>query len=116
MSGLAFGTAGSRDNRGDDFRKAMDGDTTTFFDAAEPNSQYVGIDLGPSVQAAAPVFSPAGGSHPGPVTVTITSATPGATIRFLRDQGGAPGENGARSTRGQSRHSRYGARRRRLHE
>jgi len=37
------------------------------------------------IQAAAPVFSPAAGSHNGAQTVTITSATSDATIRYTTD-------------------------------
>jgi hypothetical protein len=40
--------------------------------------------------AAPPVFSPGGGSYPGPQTVTITSATAGASI-FLTLEGETPG-------------------------
>ncbi len=42
-------------------------------------------------QAAAPVFSPDGGSYAGTQTVTITTATAGATIRYTTD-GSAPSE------------------------
>ena len=58
IQGEPFGTAGSKDQRGNDFSKALDGNVETFFDGVEPNNQYVGIDLGPQVQAAAPQFSP----------------------------------------------------------
>ena len=58
IQGEPFGTAGSRDQRGNDFSKALDGNVETFFDGVEPNNQYVGIDLGPQVQAAAPSSRP----------------------------------------------------------
>lgn len=38
------------------------------------------------IQAAVPIFSPAAGSHNGAQTVTITSATSGATIRYTTDR------------------------------
>jgi hypothetical protein len=64
IQGEPFGTAGSRDHLGNDFSKALDGNVGTFFDGVEPNNQYVGIDLGPEVQAAAPEFSPRPGAYP----------------------------------------------------
>ncbi len=87
LQGTPFGTAGSRNDSGNDFGKAVDGDVATFFDAADPNFQYVGIDLGPESQAAAPTFSPEPGSFPDAVTVSISSATPEVSIRFSRNQG-----------------------------
>jgi len=87
IQGEPFGTAGSRDHLGNDFFKALDGNPDTFFDGVEPNNQYVGIDLGPQVQAAAPEFSPKPGVYLAPQEITITSATPGAKIRFARDWG-----------------------------
>jgi hypothetical protein len=41
-------------------------------------------------QAAAPAFSPPGGTYPGPTNVLITSATPGAVIRYTTN-GDLPG-------------------------
>ena len=55
LKGTPFGTTGSRDDSGNDFSKALDGNVETFFDGVEPNNLYVGIDLGPDVQAAAPM-------------------------------------------------------------
>lgn len=45
IDGTPYGTFGSRDNNGSDYSKAFDSDTTTFFDAAAPNAQYLGIDV-----------------------------------------------------------------------
>lgn len=87
IQGVPFGTTGSRNNSGSDFTKALDGDVKTFFEGAEPNNQYVGIDLGASAQAAAPEFSPAPGNYPTPQAITITSSTPEAKIRFVRGMG-----------------------------
>jgi hypothetical protein len=89
LAGTPFGTVGSRDNKGNDFRKALDGDPATFFDGVGPNGQYVGIDLGPEVQAAAPVLSVESGAYPGPVRLRMTTATPGATITYTTN-GQAP--------------------------
>jgi len=89
IHGTPFGTTGSRDNAGRDFAKAMDGDLSTFFDGAEPNNQYVGLDLGASVQASAPEFAPRPGSYSGVQDVSVTSATPAAMIRVARG-GGTP--------------------------
>ena len=89
LAGTVFGTAGSRGEGGNDFRKAMDGNPATFFDGVEPNGQYIGIDLGPAVQAQSPTFSPRPGTYEEPQAITITSATPGALIRISRS-GGTP--------------------------
>ena len=93
IPGEVFGTTGSRDDKGNDFSKAMDGNVDTYFDGVEQNNQYVGIDLGPEVQAAAPTFSPAPGAFAASQEITIASATPGVEIRYDRDWGRpGPGE------------------------
>ena len=47
LTGTGFGTAGSYNNDGNTFAKALDGSTGTYFDAPAPgNGDYVGIDLG----------------------------------------------------------------------
>ncbi len=46
IEGKPYGTFGSRDNSGNDYTKAFDGDTQTYFDAVAANAQYLGIDLG----------------------------------------------------------------------
>jgi len=94
IQGMPFGTTGSRDNSGNDFTKALDGDVDTFFDGVEPNNQYVGIDRGAEVQASAPQFAPKPGVYPTPQDVTITCPTPGAKIRFIRDSGTPSAEGG----------------------
>src|SRR4028119_236876 len=45
IEGTPYGTFGSRDNSGNAFNKAFDGDTKTFFDAVAPNAQYLGIEI-----------------------------------------------------------------------
>ena len=87
IQGQPFGTTGSRDNGGNDFAKALDGKVETFFDGVEGNNQYVGLDLGAGAQAAAPEFSPKPGQYAEAQTVTLTSTTPGAKIRFTRGSG-----------------------------
>lgn len=89
IRGIPFGTTGSRDNAGSDFSKAIDGDVSTFFDGAEPNNQYVGLDLGASVQASPPGFFPQPGTFSRAQVVSVTSATPGSVIRIARG-GGTP--------------------------
>ena len=89
LQGTPFGTAGSRDNSGNDFAKALDGNPETFFDGVGPNDQYVGIDLGAAVQTAPPTFLPEPGSYDVAQTVAIACATPDATIRIARN-GGTP--------------------------
>ncbi len=94
IAGTNFGTNGSRDNSGNDFSKALDGDVDTFFDGVSDSGQYAGIDLGAQAQAAAPVFSPPPGSQKENPTVAITSTTPNAKIRFTTGWGVPSRENG----------------------
>ncbi|MBC8159616.1 MAG: chitobiase/beta-hexosaminidase C-terminal domain-containing protein, partial [Roseiflexaceae bacterium] len=89
LNGNGFGTAGSWNNGGNTFDKALDGNTASFFDAASGDDQYVGLDLGAAAQAAAPGFSPAPGTYSSAQTVTISSATSGASIRYTTN-GSAP--------------------------
>jgi hypothetical protein len=46
ITGTGIGTAGSWENRGGTFRRALDGRTNTFFDGPTANGNYVGIDRG----------------------------------------------------------------------
>jgi hypothetical protein len=45
IEGTPYGTFGSRNNSGNDYSKAFDGDSKTFFDAVGPNAQYLGIEI-----------------------------------------------------------------------
>jgi hypothetical protein len=90
IKGRPFGTTGSRNNSGNDFSKALDGNVETYFDGAEPNNQYVGLDLGEAAQTAQADFLPKPGSYPDAQQLSLTSATPGAKIRIVRG-GGTPG-------------------------
>jgi len=83
LAGTGFGTAGSR-SANNTWRKALDGNTDTFFDAHDADDQYVGLDLGEAVQVAAPFFEPAPGAVTGSSAfVKITCSTPGAQIRYI---------------------------------
>lgn len=47
ITGTGIGTPGSWNNQGNTFSKALDGNTTTYFDAPDPgNGDWVGIDRG----------------------------------------------------------------------
>jgi hypothetical protein len=83
LRGEGFGTAGSRS--GNRWPNAMDGDPATFFDGATPSDAYVGIDVAAGHVAAAPAFAPPPGSYPTSRLVTLSSATPGAAIRYSTD-------------------------------
>lgn len=48
LTGAGFGTAGSYNNSGNTFDKALDGNTATFFDCPTGDGCYVGIDTGSS--------------------------------------------------------------------
>ncbi len=80
LKGKGFGTSVGN-NKSVTFDKALDGDPETFFESPVENS-YVGIDLGPQVQAPAPHFSPAGGTFAAPQKIEIGTWPPGATIRY----------------------------------
>jgi hypothetical protein len=57
---------------------------------------FLGSDPGPDLvadyvlQTAAPVLSPPAGNYPNSVTISASSATPGATLRFVRLRVGQP--------------------------
>ena len=58
IDGRSYGTFGSRDNTGNDFHKALDGNTKTFFDAAAPNAQYLGIEIKSGATSGTPAARP----------------------------------------------------------
>jgi hypothetical protein len=82
LRGTAFGTQGSRDNQGNVFARALDGNPATFFEGVTPNDQYVGLDLGPDSQCAAPVAQPGSGAFAETQQVALSSSTAGATIHW----------------------------------
>lgn len=85
LYGRGFGSAGSASGT-ETFDKALDGDTTTWFDASNPSGNYVGIDIAsPDSIVAAPTFNPGGGRYASTQTVNLTSATANATIRYTLD-------------------------------
>lgn len=85
LGGQPFGSALGN------WRAALDGKTDTFMNAAAPDGQYVGLDLGDLAATARPqignrIISSA------QQEVTIRSASPDAVIRYTLD-GGVPGPN-----------------------
>jgi hypothetical protein len=90
LQGKGFGTNGSRDNKGNTFEKALDGDPETYFEGPEHAGQYVGIDLGEEVQVAAVTASPSGGKYETAQRVELKTATEGAEIHYRLD-GQTPG-------------------------
>ena len=66
LTGTGFGTAGSYNNDGLTFGNALDGNTSTYFDAPAPgNGDYVGIDRGapaPTITSFSPTSGPVGTS------------------------------------------------------
>ena len=89
LTGTPFGTTGSNEAVNDP-RLAFDNDSGTFFRGNSGYNQYVGLDLGPESQVAQPVFSVAQGTYPDAQSVTVSSATPGATILYSVDAWGRP--------------------------
>lgn len=92
LEGSGFGSAGSRDESGNVFQRALDGDPSTFFEGPLPNDNYVGLDLGAGHELAAPSFTPAAGAAASGDLITIT-APPGASISYTTD-GSDPATNG----------------------
>ena len=85
LAGAGFGTQGSRDDKGNTFEKALDGDTNTSFEGKTHDNQYVGIDLGEAAQVRPITITPAPGAHLGAFTVELRTETPGAEIRYTLD-------------------------------
>src|SRR5258708_18516459 len=85
LTGGGFGVAGSRNDGGNVYAKALDGDTDTFFEGPMPDGDYVGLDLGAGHAAASPTFAPAPGPYNAAVAVTLASPTAGASIRITTD-------------------------------
>jgi Chitobiase/beta-hexosaminidase C-terminal domain/Divergent InlB B-repeat domain/PA14 domain len=83
MTGTTFGTEGSWENSGHTYPQALDGNTSTYFDGprAAPHP-YIGVDSSATPTVADPNFTPVPGTYPSAQTVSITSATPGASIRY----------------------------------
>lgn len=83
LDGEPFGTVSSSASAG--AARAFDGDPKTYFDGAQPDNQYVGLDLGAGHEVEAPVIAPGSGRFTTATTVTITEATPGAIVRYTVD-------------------------------
>ncbi|MBC8141439.1 MAG: chitobiase/beta-hexosaminidase C-terminal domain-containing protein [Armatimonadetes bacterium] len=82
LSGTAFSTVPAD---GKTATQAFDGKTDTAFGAKEVNYQYVGIDLGEGAQVAPVVLSQKGGAYPKEIALSLSTPTPGATIRYTVD-------------------------------
>jgi hypothetical protein len=82
LGGKAFGSAGSRAGQG--VEQALDGDLATVFEGPLADDNYVGLDLAADHLLSAPRFSPAGGSYPSSLPVTLEADT-GAQIFYTLD-------------------------------
>ena len=102
LTGTPFGTSGSREASNDP-KLAFDGDTQTFFRGTSGFNQYVGLDLGPESQAAAPTVSIGQGAYAEPQTVAISDAMPGARILLSIDGWGRPSLDAKGSPQGGAR-------------
>jgi hypothetical protein len=92
LEGAGFGSAGSRDDSGNEFANALDGDPSTFFEGPLPNDNYVGLDLGAGHELAAPTFSPPAGAAASGALISIT-APANARVSYTTD-GSDPATNG----------------------
>jgi hypothetical protein len=90
LTGTPFGTTGAKDDPANDPKRAFDGDPKTAFRGSGTYQQYVGLDLGPGSQAAAPTVSVALGRYDTPQSVAISSTTPSATLLYSLDASGRP--------------------------
>jgi hypothetical protein len=84
LSGTAYGTVSAGGNE-NPFDRAFDGKVETFYGGTTSGGNYIGLDLAGSYIAAAPSFSPAPGALSAAGNVTLTSATPGAQIRYTTE-------------------------------
>jgi Chitobiase/beta-hexosaminidase C-terminal domain/Divergent InlB B-repeat domain/FlgD Ig-like domain len=86
MTGTSFGTEGSWDNNGNTYPRALDGNTSTYFEGPRAGAHpYIGIDSNSAPAVADPNFTPAPGAYPTGQLIYITSATPDASIRYTTD-------------------------------
>ncbi len=92
VQGAGFGSAGSRDEGGNVFANALDGDPSTWFEGPLPNDNYVGLDLGDGHELPAPTVAPAGGAAAVGDPITL-SAGPDVSIWYTTD-GSDPASNG----------------------
>jgi hypothetical protein len=83
LSGDAFGTASGDAQQ--PFAFALDGDPATYFAGAANGGRYVGLDIARGYVTAPVSFAPDGATAADPIDVTLTSATPGAVIRYTVD-------------------------------
>jgi len=84
LTGTQFGSAGSWNNTGNTYHKALDGNTSTFYDASNGNGAHVGLDLGSGDPGPSPTpcsdalpagAQPANVSNPTTVVGTGTATT-----------------------------------------
>lgn len=95
LAGGGFGSPGFL-APGGHWKTVFDGQPATFFNSNQPDHQYVGLDLGDQAATARPALSPNGGDFATPQTVTLSSRSPEAAIRYTLD-GTVPGrEDGQR--------------------
>ena len=86
LTGMGFGTAGSWNNVGNTFAKALDGNVQTYFDGPVSDGNYVGIDAGnsiPPVTFPVTVLSGTGsGNYAAGAQVSIVADAPPAGQQF----------------------------------
>jgi hypothetical protein len=97
LNGTGFGSIGDRG--GHAWRMAIDGKVETWFDSDTPDGAFVGIDLRDQVTAKTPALKPAPGEFDKPQEITISTPTPGASIRYTLD-GTNPGLDGGETYTG----------------
>ena len=93
VAGRTFGSFGWEGKGNNNWPRAFDKKTDTFFDSDIADGQYLGIDLGEVATAQMPRFEPRVDSQEAKETreITLRCATPGAALRYSFT--GAPGPN-----------------------
>jgi hypothetical protein len=83
LTGTSFGTAGSFNNSGNTYDKALDGNAATYFDSSQANAAYIGLDLGSAKNVTAVQITPRAGLSSRVVGAKIQGSNTSSTSGFV---------------------------------